>query len=134
METFTVNSIDSLAAFIRSKRVLTILGTIPVKFGSLSSPCIVKVFPEPVWPYAKTVPLNPYRTPFKSEILTLNNWLCSKIINFMLMTTHWKYSIKTKIMDLKIVINLRIHRFRQLLFDLNGLLTWELYTNILTLL
>jgi hypothetical protein len=37
-------------------------GMIPLRLGSVGSPAIVNVFPHPVCPYAKIVPLYPFST------------------------------------------------------------------------
>ena len=41
--------------------------------GDSSVPSIVYVFPAPVAPYAKTVALNPFTTPFRRNLVVLSN-------------------------------------------------------------
>jgi len=80
------------------KIVLTIQGTIPyISWFSMSGPYIVNVLPDPVWPYAKIVPLNPSRTPLTWILLTLNDWLSSLNVNFLLGRVNVKHSIECKL-------------------------------------
>jgi len=95
--TFTSNSMLSFEFSILLKMVRTIRGTIPCSsIFSMSGPCMVKVLPDPVWPYAKIVPLNPSRTPVVRN-LTFYDRLSSLIINLLLMRINIKNSIKCKL-------------------------------------
>lgn len=60
-------------------------GIIPPFDLLLKSPTIVKVLPEPVWPYAKIVPLYPFSADynklknyhfFRIFITYIYNWFC----------------------------------------------------------
>lgn len=72
-----MKSADSILSSIPRNRDFTTLGMTPIFSSSLRSyPLpIVYVFPDPVWPYAKTVALYPKNEKFKLFHLgTLFHW------------------------------------------------------------
>lgn len=54
---------------MKDKMIYMYLGMIPLWDAGSVIPCIVKDFPQPVWPYANIVPLYPSVTPWTSETI-----------------------------------------------------------------
>lgn len=68
----TLYCVDSLL-FMQLNIWPTDRGIRPLSAYFSGPPVIVNVFPEPVWPYAKTVPLNPSRALFTAGNPTSSN-------------------------------------------------------------
>lgn len=81
-----------------------VLGIRPLSSKLYVPPVIVNVFPEPVWPYAKMVPLYPYIAESTTSFATLSNifycfasisntWLKANTLFYYLLLIYPSYAL-----------------------------------------